>query len=62
MGKLLYHAIIYIHRMYFQSHFNVLGPLVACRGLDSIWPEFLAQTSMVKMEGKEGKSERFRPL
>src|SRR6056300_1922735 len=62
MEKLLYHAIIYIHRMYFRPHFNVLGPLVDCRGLVSIRPEFVGETSMVKMEGKEAKCERFLSL
>ena len=33
-----------------------------CRGLVSIRPEFVGETSMVKMEGKEGKCERFRSL
>ena len=62
LEKRTYHAIIYIHRMYFRRRFNVLGPMVDCRGLISIRPEFVGETSMVKMEGKEGKSERFRSL
>src|SRR5210317_1484703 len=62
MEKRPYHTIIYIHRMYFRRRFNALGPLVDCRGLVSIRPEFVCETSMVKMEGKEGKCERFRSL
>src|SRR5210317_509532 len=48
--------------MYFRPHFNALGPLVDCRGLVSIRPEIVGETSMVKMEGKKGKSERFLSL
>src|SRR6056300_2110195 len=48
--------------MYFWPCFNVLGPLVDCRGLVSIRPEIVGETSMVKMEGKKGKSERFLSL
>jgi len=35
---------------------------VDCRGLISIRPEFVGKTSVVKMEGKEWKSERFLSL
>jgi len=35
---------------------------VDCCGLVSIRPEIVCETSMVKMEGKEGKSEIFRSL
>ena len=62
MEKLLYHAIIYIHRMYFRPHFNALGPLVDCRGPVSVLPEIVGETSLVKMEGKEGKCEGFFSL
>src|SRR6056300_879922 len=62
MEKRPYHTIIYIHRMYFRPHFNALGPLVDCRGLVSIRPEIVGETSMVKMEGRGGKCERFRSL
>ena len=62
MKKLLYHAIIYIHRMYIRRRFDVLGPLVDCHGLISICPKIVGKTSMVKMEGKEGECERFRSL
>ena len=33
-----------------------------CRGLISIRPEVVGETSLVKMEGKEGKSERLLSL
>src|SRR5210317_603258 len=48
--------------MNFRPRFNVLGSLVDCRGLISILPEIVGETSLVKMEGKEGKCERFRSL
>jgi len=48
--------------MYFRRRFNALGPLVDCRGLVSFLPEIVGDTSLVKMEGKEGKCEGFRSL
>src|SRR6056300_510683 len=62
MEKRPYHTIIYIHRMYFRRRFNALGPLVDCHGLVSFLPEIVGDTSLVKMEGKEGKCEGFRSL
>src|SRR6056300_426289 len=48
--------------MYFRPRFIVLGPLVDCRGLISIRPEIVGDTSMVKIERKEGECERFLSL
>ena len=48
--------------MYFRPRFNVLGPLVDCRGLISICPEIVGDTSMVKIERKERECERFLSL
>ena len=48
--------------MYFRPRFIVLGPLVDCRGLISIRPEIVGDTSMVKIGRKEGECERFLSL
>jgi len=48
--------------MYIRPHFNALGPLVDCRGPVSVIPEIVGETSLVKMEGKEGKCEGFFSL
>src|SRR6056300_2035007 len=48
--------------MYLRPRFNVLGPMVDCRGPVSILPEIVGETSLVKMEGKEGKCEGFCSL
>src|SRR6056300_1849322 len=48
--------------MYLRPRFNVLGPLADCHGLISILPEIVGETSLVKMEGKEGKCEGFCAL
>src|SRR5210317_339030 len=48
--------------MYFRPRFNALGPLLDCRSLASIRPEIVGETSMVKLEGRGGKCERFRSL